>query len=171
MTTPTTTPTPAQQQAEQFRAEIKRQFAEMEKNLLFQNQVIETVNNSIDLLHVEIAELRADLAQMREGLTHASQPAPASGQTETMQATRITKTRTAGKDYYKILGGRYTKRGVTIWIEGLKALDLDPKQIEWDETDGYTFPTPLNVTVLMKEYKDEETGETKTTPQKVIGRA
>ena len=157
MTTPTTTPTPAQQQAEQFRAEIRASFERLEMHL--------------DEQRVEIAELRADLAQMREGLTHASQPAPASGQTETMTATRITKTRTAGKDYYKILGGRYTKRGVTIWIEGLKALDLDPKQIEWDETDGYTFPTPLNVTVLMKEYKDEETGETKTTPQKVIGRA
>lgn len=145
----------------------------MEKNLLFQNQVIEAVNNSIDLLHVEIAEIRADLAQMREGLTHASQPAPtlASGQTETMQATRITKTRTAGKDYYKILRGRYTKRGVTIWIEGLKALDLDPAKIEWDDTDGYTFPTPFSVTVLMKEYKDEESGETKLTPQKVIGKA
>lgn len=142
-------------------------------------QFREEIRNSFDLLHVENGEIRAEIETLRSalatiahGLAHAATATTTtSGLTEIMPATRITKTRTAGKDYYKIMGGRYTKRGVTIWIEGLKALDLDPATIAWDSTDGYTFETPLNVTVLMKEYKDEESGEIKNTPHKVIGKA
>jgi len=151
MTTPTTQPTPAQQ-AEAFREEIRAAF---------------------DLLHVEIAELRADVAQMREGLNHAAQPAPIAPNAPTMviPMTRLIKTRTNGKNYYKMQGGQYMKRGITVWDEVLKVLDLDPAEIEWDAQDAHTFKTPLNVTVLMQEYTDSDSGEIKTGPQKVIGKA
>jgi len=155
MNTPTTNP--AQQAAEQFRADLRADLAEI-----------------MDELHSQRAELtniRADLESIRAGLTQAaSQPAATIGQTESVTMTRITRTRTSGKWYYKMQGGRYMKRGVTVWDEILKAMELDPESIEWDTQDGYTFPQPLTVTVLLKEYTDETSGELKTTPQKVTGR-
>ena len=126
----------------------------------------------INDIHNQAEDIRADLAQMREGLTHAAQPAPvSSGQTETMQAIKMTRTRTSGKWYYKMLGGRYIKRGVTVWDEVLKALQLDPATLQWNDDDSFLFDEPLNVTILLKEYKDEESGEMKITPQKVTGKA
>ena len=39
------------------------------------------------------------------------------------------------------------KRGVTIWSEGLEALNLDPAKIEWKDDDSYTFEKPIPTTV------------------------
>ena len=117
-------------------------------------------------------ELTKAIETVLHGLQHAATataPAP-QGQTEAVTMTRITRTRTNGKWYYKMQGGRYMKRGVTVWDEVLKTLDLDPAIIEWDSQDGYTFPQPLTVAVLLKEYTDDG-GEIKTTPQKVTGKA
>ena len=128
------------------------------------------MENRFDELTVEIAELRAALETMREGLTHASQPAPTQTQTETMIATCIIRTRSNGKWYYKLQGGRYTKQGVTIWEEVLKALQIDPEKIEWDAKDTHTFETPHAVRLEMKTITDDA-GIEKSTPRKVIGKA
>lgn len=120
-------------------------------------------------LRAELEELRAILETMRGGLQQAATAPAPTGQTEAVTMTRIVRTRTNGKWYYKMQGGKYTKRGVTVWDEVLASLDLDPATIAWDTQDGHTFPHPLTVAVLLKEYTDETTGEIKTTPQKVLG--
>ena len=156
MTTPTQ-PTPAQLAAEQFRADLRADLAEI-----------------MDELHSQRAELvnvRADLEAIRAGLQQASQPAAATAsQFETMDAVKIIRTRSKGKWYYKMQGGRYMKSGVTIWEEVLDLLGIDPLQIPWDEHDAYKLPEPIAVKMAIKEYKDEETGELKRTPQKVTGK-
>jgi hypothetical protein len=153
------TATSPQQAAELFREEIRAS--------------LEAITIEINGVIAEVHAVRADLFQMREGLTHASQPAPTATNAPTMviPMTRLIKTRTNGKNYYKMQGGQYMKRGITVWDEVLKVLDLDPAAIEWDAQDAHTFKTPLNVTVLMQEYTDSESGEIKTGPQKVIGHA
>ena len=115
----TTQPTPAldrlvaQQAAEQFRADLRADLAEI-----------------MDELHSQRAELiniRVDLDTIRAGLTQAaSQPAPAVGPTETFLADVITfATDENGKQAYKIRGGRYSKNGVRVWDEVLPLLGID----------------------------------------------
>jgi len=122
-------------------------------------------------LHLEFELLREQVHAMRGGLQQAATAPAQVGTFETVTMTRITRTRTNGKWYYKMQGGRYMKRGVTVWDEVLSSLAIDPLNIPWDTQDGYTFPQPLTVAVLLKEYADETSGEIKTTPQKVTGKA
>ena len=144
MTTPTTQPTPAQQ-AEAFREEIRAAF---------------------DLLHVEIAELRADLAQMREGLTHASQPAPItnSGQFTEMMIDNIIMTYSdKGEPAYKATGTPYNKFGVRVWPETLPALGIDPASLKPGPNPQ---PAPIKASVLMQVNE-----EGKASPRKITGKA
>jgi hypothetical protein len=146
MTTPTTQPlTPAQQAAEQFREEIRAAF---------------------DLIHVEIAELRADLAQMREGLTHASQPAPTVGTGNTFTAVKIEREKRKGKYYYKMIGGQFSKHGITVWDEILEAMNLD--KVEYDTEDIHKLNPPIEVRFSSELYTDEEGTKNR---RKVIGKA
>jgi hypothetical protein len=157
-------------------------LTEQNKVILSFRGEIQTISARLQDLHNLQEEERARVETIAEsvesiidGLHNAAATAtpPASGSaanTEIMPAVKITRTRTSGKWYYKILGGKYVKRGVTIWSEGLAALNLDPAKIEWQDDDSHTFPTPFNVTVLLKEYTDDS-GQTKPTPQKVIGKA
>jgi len=148
MTTPTPTPTPAQQAAEEFRDEIRAAF---------------------DLLHVEIAELRADLAQMREGLSHASQPAPAPVGTfgEMTIDTIIMSYDDNGKPTYKAQGAPYQKHGVRIWEEVLPLLGVDPATLH----PGKNPQTPaIQARVLLGETTNQDTGTKQTGPRKVTGK-
>lgn len=120
-------------------------------------------------LHAEIEELRTEIEGMRTGLQQAASQ-PARAENETMQAVKLVRTKSKGKWYYKLQGGRYMKNGVTIWEEALDLLDLKPEAIAWDEKDEYKLPSPINVTMQIKTYTDPETGEIKQTPQKVTGK-
>jgi hypothetical protein len=142
MNTPTTSP---QQAAEQFREEIRAAF---------------------DLLHVEIAELRADLAQMREGLTHASQPAPInnSGQFTEMMIDNIVMTYSdKGEPAYKAIGQPYNKFGVRVWPETLPTLGIDPASLKPGPNPQ---AAPIRAIVLM-----QINDEGKASPRKVTGKA
>ena len=145
MTTPTTQPTqtPAQA-AEQFRSELRA---------------------DLELLHVEIAEIRADLAQMRDGLTHASQPATAAvaNFSEMMLDNIIMTYDDKGKPTYKATGTPYNKFGVRVWPETLPALGIDPLSLK----PGPNAQTPITARVLMQ--ISEETG--KSNPRKVTVKA
>lgn len=149
MTTPTTQ-TPAQTEAEKFRAEIRASFTHLE-TLLDENRV-------------EIAELRADLAQMREGLTHAAQPAPASGQFTEMVIDSIIMTYTdKGEPAYKATGTPYNKFGVRVWPETLPALGIDPASLK----PGPNPQTAIRARVLMNQPEEGKTAQ----PRKVTGKA
>lgn len=167
MTTPTTQPTPAQQAAEQFREEIRAQFASTQNELGNARAEIEIIRHELEALITAVGTITA-------GIQHAATATPpttaSNAPTMIIPMTRLIKTRTNGKNYYKMQGGQYMKRGITVWDEVLKVLDLDPATIEWDAQDAHTFKTPLNVTVLMQEYTTDE-GEIKSGPQKVIGKA
>lgn len=144
MTTPTAQPTPAQQ-AEAFREEIRAAF---------------------ELIHVEIAELRADLAQMREGLTHASRPAPItnSGQFTEMMIDNIIMTYSdKGEPAYKATGTPYNKFGVRVWPETLPALGIDPASLKPGPNPQ---PAPIKASVLMQVNE-----EGKASPRKITGKA
>ncbi len=153
MTTPTQ-PTPAQQQAEAFRAEIRAAF--------------DSQADSIAELRADLETLIEEVKQMRAGLQTAATP-PANAGTVTMQATRIERETRKGKTYYKMLGLPYAKHGVTIWEEGLQACNIDPAKLEWKD-DAHTFEHVLPVIVQMKDYTNDE-GTTSRQPNKVIGKA
>lgn len=116
-------------------------------------------------IHVEISELRADLAQIREGLTHAAQPAPAVS--DTFAAVKIEREKRKGKYYYKMLGGQFTKHGITVWDEVLEAMGLDA--VEYGKDDIYKIEPPLIVRYSSEPYTDEE-GQPKNR-RKVTGKA
>lgn len=138
--------TPAQQAAEQFREEIRAAF---------------------DLLHVEIAELRADLAQMREGLTHAAQPAPTASASKEMTIEIIVMTYDDnGKPAYKAKGAPYQSFGVRVWPEILPILGIDPATLK----PGPNTITPIRASLEMGETKDDN-GNPRQSPRKVTGRA
>lgn len=110
MTTPTNQPTP---QADRITAaEIRELF--------------KGVHVEITEIRDEISALTAELEHMREGLTHASQPAPVTGITDTFLADVITfATDENGKQAYKIRGGKFSKNGVRVWPEVLPLLGID----------------------------------------------
>jgi len=154
MTTPTAQPaTPAQQAAADFREEIRQQFT---------NTFLQFVS-----LQQEIGGLRNDIDQMREGLNHASQPAPVVN-AETFTAVKIEREKRKGKYYYKMIGGQFSKHGITIWDEILEALDLD--KVAYDEDDTHKLIPPLEVRFSSEEYTEETTGEIKHR-RKVTGKA
>jgi len=158
-TNPTNQPTPAQQAAEQFRAELRADLAEI-----------------MDELHSQRAELtniRADIESMRDGLTQAaSKPAPASGgATQKFIATRIEKETRKNKNYYRVFGPAYPKFGITIWDEVFESLGLDLKTMTWKDDYIYILTPPMEVIGTTETYKDKETGEIKTGVGKVIGKA
>jgi len=124
MTTPTTTPTPA----EQFRADMLRSLDEIREEL-----------------RAELESMRAELAQIRAGLATASQPAaaPAVGPAETMLAeTLIYSIDDNGKPAYKLRGGRYSKNGVRVWPEVLKTIIEDVNKLQ-------PGPTAINPPTLV----------------------
>lgn len=151
MTTPNTQPTPAQIEAEKFRAEIRASFTMLE--------------NRFDEMAIEIAELRADLAQMREGLTHASQPAPQIGQFTEMMIDNIIMTYTdKGEPAYKATGTPYIKYGVRVWPETLPLLGIDPTSLKPGPNPR---PEPIHARVLMNQPEEGKTAQ----PRKVTGKA
>lgn len=155
MTTPTQ-PTPAQQAAEQFRADLRADLAEI-----------------MDELHSQRAELvnvRADLEAIRAGLTQAaSQPAPATATFGEMEITAILKSiDKKNKVNYTATGAPYSKWGVRVWDEVLPALGIDPAALEF----GNNEITPaIRARVLLGETTNRETGVKGIGPHKVTGRA
>ena len=147
MTTPTTTPTPA----EQFRADMLRALDEMREGL-----------------RAELESVHAELAQIRAGLATASQPAPAPavGPSATFTANSITLDYMDGKPVYKMRGGQYTKFGVRVWPEVLPALGIDAATLK----PGTNPIEPSEVRVLL-ETKDDDNGQPRTTARKVTSRA
>ena len=122
---------------------------------------------AFDLLHVEIAELRADIAQMKSGLQTAAQPAPAS--TAEMQIDSIIMTTDDnGKPAYKAKGAPYQKHGVRVWDEVLPLLGIDPASLK-PGPNPQSQPIPARV--LMGETTNRETGEKGVGPRKVTGKA
>jgi hypothetical protein len=169
MPTPTAQPAPDRMTAE----ELRRSFAEMEKTLLYQNKVIASLLEKMEAVINIATDARQQIEDLRKE-EHAATPstrATEENPLEIVTMTKITRTRTNGKWYYKMLGGKYMKRGVTIWSEGLEALQLDPAKIEWKDDDSFTFEKPIPTTVQMRAYNDPISGDEKLTPQKVIGKA
>ena len=80
--------------------------------------------------------------------------------------TLVASTDDNGKPVYKVKGGKYAKHGVRVWPEVLPVLG-----IKADELKPGPNPYSATVRVLLKKYTDEETGQEKLTPQKVIGLA
>jgi len=151
MTTPTQ-PTPA----EAFREEIRAAFEHLE-TIITENRV-------------EIAELRATLETMREGLKQAaSQPAaPAGTFSEMMIDNIIMTTDDNGKPAYKAKGAPYQKHGVRVWDEVLPLLGIDPASLK-PGPNPQSQPIPARV--LMGETTNRETGEKGVGPRKVTGKA
>jgi len=150
MTTPNQPTTPAQQAAEQFRADLRADLAEI-----------------MDELHSQRAELvnvRADLEAIRAGLTQASQPAPTVGTFAEMVIDSIIMTYTdKGEAAYKATGAPYNKFGVRVWPETLPALGIDPNNLKPGPNPQ---AQPIRARVLMK---TNESGQ--PAPQKVTGKA
>jgi hypothetical protein len=71
-----------------------------------------------------------------------------------------------GRPTYKVKGGKYAKHGVRVWPEVLPLIEIDPATLK---------PGPnaciRTVRIVLKKYTDEETGEEKIAPQKVVGLA
>lgn len=152
MTTPTQ-PTPA----EAFREEIRAAFEHLE-TIITENRV-------------EIAELRATLETMREGLKQAaSQPtaAPAGTFSEMMIENIIMTTDDNGKPAYKAKGAPYQRHGVRVWDEVLPLLGIDPDNLK-PGPNPQSQPIPARV--LMGETTNRETGEKGVGPRKVTGKA
>jgi len=152
MTTPAN-PTP-QERAEQFRTEIK--------------SLLDALDTKIESMRADLSadleSLRAEMQQIREGLTHASQPAPATGNfAQMMIDTIIMTTNDNGKPVYKATGEPYQKYGVRVWDEVLPKLGIDPATL----TPGKNPVGPIAARVLMNEPEEGKT----TQPRKVIGKA
>jgi hypothetical protein len=118
-------------------------------------------------LHGEIEELRAELHAMRGGLIQAATP-PATTDGENFTAVKIEREKRKGKYYYKMLGGQFSKHGITIWDEVLQALGLD--KVEYDKDDIHKLNPPVDVHVSFEWYTDPETNEQKKR-RKITGRA
>ncbi len=119
---------------------------------------------AFDLLHVEIAELRADIAQMKSGLQQAAaQPAPMVTE-EMMINTIIMTTDDNGRPAYKAKGAPYQKHGVRVWDEVLPALGINPETLK----PGQNAITPA---IRARVQMNPPTEEGKTAqPRKVIGK-
>lgn len=151
MTTPTTQP---------------NRITASEIRELFKNLHINTAAH-IEEIRAEVEDLRDEVRQMKSGLATASQPA-ASVDGENFTAVKIEREKRKGKYYYKMLGGQYSKHGITIWDEVLKALGLDA--VEYDSDDIHKLNPPLEVHVSFEWYTDPETNEQKKR-KKITGRA
>jgi hypothetical protein len=143
-----TTPTTPQQQAEQFREELRA---------------------DIVAILAELAELRADIVAIREGLTRASQPATATqpGNFAEMEIDAIIMSYDDnGKPTYKAKGAPYIKHGVRIWDEIIPRLDIDPASLK---PGANPLPQPVRARVLMGETTRED-GTKAPSPRKVTGK-
>ena len=80
--------------------------------------------------------------------------------------TLVVTTDDNGKPVYRVKGGKYVKHGVRVWPEVLPVLG-----IKADELKPGPNPFSATVRVLLKKYTDEETGQEKLAPQKVVGLA
>lgn len=154
MTTPTNTPTPSNDRM--TAAEIRELF--------------EGLNSTISALMFRVTDLEAEIHAMREGLTiAATRPAQEiTSNGENFTAVKIEREKRKGIYYYKMLGGRYTKHGVTIWPEVLEALGLD--KVEFSADDTYKLDPPLEVHATAEYYTDPDDGQQKAR-RKVTGRA
>lgn len=164
MTTPTTTQ-PDRITAEELRAE----FAKLAHYYQDTRAQLESLQRETGGLRTNIEDLQSELAQMREGLTHAIQPAPAEvKQGENFTAIKIEREKRKGVYYYKMLGGRYIKHGVAVWPEVLEALGLDA--VEYDENDTHKLTPPIEVHATAEYYIDPDDNQQKAR-RKVTGRA
>jgi hypothetical protein len=151
------TPTPAQQAAEQFREEIRRQFAMIEERL---QDIAELTHEN----RANVINIGADLEAIRAGLTQASQPAPAAGAFSEMMIDNIIMTYDdKGKPAYKATGTPYNKFGVRVWDEVLPTLGIDPASLH----PGPNPQSAIRARVLMNEPEEGKTAQ----PRKVTGKA
>jgi hypothetical protein len=161
MTTPTTQPD--RMTAEELRAE----FAKLAHYYQDTRAQLESLQKEQGNTRADIEELRADLAQMREGLTHASQPAPINGTFSEMTIENVIMTYDdKGKQTYKATGAPFIKFGVRIWPETLPILGIDPLTLK----PGPNVIEPIRARVQMHETKDDS-GNPRQSPQKVTGKA
>jgi hypothetical protein len=137
---------------------------------LFREEIRASLTEIIDEQHSQRSELKdiiADLAQMREGLAHASQLAPTSGQFSEMTIKSIIMTYDdKGKQTYKATGAPFIKFGVRVWPETLPILGIFPLTLK----PGPNVIEPIRARVQMHETKDDS-GNPRQSPQKVTGRA
>jgi hypothetical protein len=145
----TTTPTPTQPDRITA-AEIRE---------LFKNQ-----NQQVHELRLEVAELRAMIETMRNGLQTAATP-PAVGTFGEMMIESIVMTYDdAGKPAYKAKGAPYQKHGVRVWDEVLPALGIDPETLK----PGPNAIAPaIRARVLMNPPQDDKPAQ----PRKITGKA
>jgi hypothetical protein len=145
-------PTPAER-AEQFRAEVMALLDAMDTKL-------EGIRTDIG---AELEAIRGEMQQMREGLSHASQPAPAGSSFSQMMIDTIIKTTNdEGEPAYKALGAPYQKFGVRIWDEVLPKLGIDPATLN----PGKNPVGPIAARVLMNAPQDGKPAQ----PRKVTGK-
>lgn len=143
-----------QQAAEQFRADLRADLAEIMDELHTQ--------------HAELVNVRADLDAIRAGLTQAASPVPAAGTFSEMIIDNIIMTYDdAGKPAYKARGAPFQKFGVRIWDEVLPALGIDPASLRPGPNQ---IDSPIPARVLMAETTRED-GTKSTGPRKITGKA
>jgi hypothetical protein len=158
----TQTLTPAQQ-AEAFREELRRQLSAIEERL----------GDLTELTHenrIETTNVRADLETIREGLTHASQPAPNTAtQTfgEMIIESIVMTYNDSGAPIYKAKGAPFLKYGVKIWDEVLPILGIDPLALH----PGTNPTSPIKARVLMGKTTNRTTGEEGIGAIKITGKA
>lgn len=157
---PATMTTPTPQPDRITAAEIRELFAGMREQ-------IESLQTETGGLRTDIETLSEELYTMRNGLQQAA-TAPATTDGENFTAVKIEREKRKGKYYYKMIGGQYSKHGITIWDEVLEALGLDA--VEYDSDDIHKLNPPVEVHVSFEWYKDPETGEQKKR-KKITGRA
>lgn len=146
MTTP-------QEQAEQFRADLRADLAEIMDELHSQR--------------IELTNICTDIESIREGLANASQPAPAVG-TSTMTIDIIIMSYDdKGAPTYKAKGQPYPEFGVRVWEEVLPLLGIDPLTLK----PGPNTITPaIAARILMGEHTRKD-GTVAPSPRKVTGKA
>lgn len=127
---------------------------------MFEKITIEAVNKDGYILHFELPPktgpkdalewLKSSGYKPTGGHSAESKPQqiPTNGQNDlTFTAKTLTATVNDGKAYWKVKGGRFSKYGVSIWPEVLKAAGFDPDSLNVMDTydvSGYTAYYMLN---------------------------
>lgn len=118
-------------------------------------------------LHTEIESLRAELLQLKEGLTQAaaSKPAAASETYRDFDATEIVLSyNDKGEPTYKLKGQPFLKFGIRVWPEVLPELGINPNTLK-------PGPNPIKCKVRALVANIGESGTVSMRPKKIIGKA
>ena len=166
MTTPTQ-PTPAQIEAEQFRAEIRATLKTIQSRIEQTTDRVMMIENIQADERNTLDELTKAIETVLHGIQHAATATPPttnSGQFTEMMIDNIIMTYSdKGEPAYKATGTPYNKFGVRVWPETLPTLGIDPASLKPGPNPQ---PAPIKASVLMQVNE-----EGKASPRKITGKA